>query len=97
MINASYNCTQQQAYNTCRFAWRACQQNLLSFANYKSNYNVAFVAENLDAIDAADALDRLSSLVGKSLVEPLESDGTFSYRLFGVTRGGARAMPWPQS
>ena len=57
MVTNIYNCTQQQAYNTCRFAWRACQQNLLSFANYKSNYNVAFVAENLDAIDAADALD----------------------------------------
>jgi hypothetical protein len=57
MVYASYNCTQQQAYNTCRFAWRACQQNLLSFADYKSNYTLAFIAENLDAIDAADALD----------------------------------------
>ena len=48
-----------------------------------------------DGIDAADALDRLSSLVGKSLVERLESSGTVSYKLFRLTRGCALAMPWP--
>lgn len=47
-----------------------------------------------DGIDAADALERLSSLVGKSLVERLESSGTVSYKLFRITRGCAQAMPW---
>lgn len=48
-----------------------------------------------DGIDAADALDRLSSLVGKSLVERLESGGTVGYKLFRITRGCAQAMAWP--
>ena len=47
-----------------------------------------------DGIDAADALDRLSSLVGNSLVERLEAGGAVSYKLFWITRCGARAMPW---
>jgi predicted ATPase/DNA-binding winged helix-turn-helix (wHTH) protein len=50
-----------------------------------------------DGIDAADALDRLSSLVAKSLVDRLTSNGSVSYRLLWVTRCSVQAMPWPRA
>ena len=50
-----------------------------------------------DGIEVADALDRLGTLVGKSLVERLESGGKVSYRLFHMTRGCAQAMPWSRA
>jgi Carboxypeptidase regulatory-like domain len=57
MVPTIYNCSQQQAYNACRIAWRLCQQYLMNFAAYKSNYTQAFIDQNLALIEAADALD----------------------------------------
>jgi predicted ATPase/DNA-binding winged helix-turn-helix (wHTH) protein len=47
-----------------------------------------------DKIASIDVLDRLSSLVDKSLVERVGSTAAPGYRVFQLTRAHARQMPW---
>jgi predicted ATPase/DNA-binding winged helix-turn-helix (wHTH) protein len=47
-----------------------------------------------DKIAGIDVLDRLSSLVDKSLVERVGSTAAPGYRVFQLTRAHARQMPW---
>ena len=68
-----------------------------------SEFSAAFSLEQAcallaqDKIESIDVLDRLSSLVDKSLVERVDSAATLRYRVFQLTRAHALQMPWPQA
>lgn len=56
MTSTNYNCTQAELYKACRIIWLLCQEYLTEFADYKSIYTAAFIAENLALINAVKAL-----------------------------------------
>jgi hypothetical protein len=57
MVATIYNCTQTELYKACRFAWLLCQEYIAEFADYKSIYNAAFIAQNLALINAVEGMD----------------------------------------
>lgn len=57
MASSNYNCSQSELYTTCRNSWLLCQQYLTDFADYKSKYTAALIAENLALINIVEALD----------------------------------------
>jgi predicted ATPase/DNA-binding winged helix-turn-helix (wHTH) protein len=68
-----------------------------------SEFNGAFSLEQActqlvrDKVTDIDVLDRLSSLVDKSLVERVDSAATLRYRVLQLTRAHAGQMPWPRA
>lgn len=50
-----------------------------------------------DEITGTDVLDRLSSLVGKSLVERVDSAAPWRYRVFQLTRAHVQQMQWARA
>lgn len=57
MVGSNYNCTQSDLYKACRFVWLLCQQYLIQFSDYKSNYTAAYIAENLALIQTVENTD----------------------------------------
>ncbi len=56
MVLTNYNCGQAELYKACRIVWLLCQEYLTEFADYKSIYTAAFIAENLALINTVKAL-----------------------------------------
>lgn len=56
MVLTNYNCTQAELYKACRVVWLLCQEYLTEFADYKSIYTAAFIAENLALINTVKAM-----------------------------------------
>ena len=56
MVLTNYNCGQAELYKACRIVWLLCQEYLTEFADYKSIYTAAFIAENLALINTVKAM-----------------------------------------
>ncbi len=61
MAKPTYGCTQPELYTTCRNSWLLCQQYLPEFADYKSKYTAALIAENLTLLDSVEAMPDLGA------------------------------------
>ena len=51
-----YNTPQEILYSVCLFAWNLCSQHLPKFTSLKALYTPAFVADAIDAVQAAKQL-----------------------------------------
>lgn len=56
MTKQKYNCTEQELYTISEKGWNSCLQHLALFASFKPKYNLAFVNQQLDAIQTTRLL-----------------------------------------
>jgi CarboxypepD_reg-like domain len=56
MLKPNYKCSQSELYSVARLGWASCQENLLSFSNFKAKYTAPFITQNLAQVTTAENL-----------------------------------------